>query len=73
QFVADQFNGQGTWILENGERYIGEFKDNQCHGQGIFVFANGSVESGTWQQGQLIGGEISCQQGSLRVPTSSDN
>ncbi|MEO0805733.1 MAG: pentapeptide repeat-containing protein [Cyanobacteria bacterium J06643_4] len=73
QFAKDKFNGQGTWILENGERYIGSFENNQCSGQGTFVFLNGEVKSGIWQEGELVGAELSCERGSLRVPTSSDN
>ncbi|MEL7333034.1 MAG: pentapeptide repeat-containing protein [Cyanobacteria bacterium J06560_2] len=73
QFKADQFNGLGTWILENDERYIGEFKDNKCNGQGTFIYVNGSVKTGTWQDGILTDGTLSCEWGSLRIPTSTDN
>ncbi|MEO0645675.1 MAG: hypothetical protein AAFZ17_05940, partial [Cyanobacteria bacterium J06650_10] len=73
QFKADQFNGLGTWILENGERYIGEFENNQCDGQGSFIYANGTVRAGVWRDGTLTESSLSCEWGSLRVPTSSDN
>ncbi|MEM9087621.1 MAG: pentapeptide repeat-containing protein [Cyanobacteria bacterium P01_F01_bin.53] len=72
QFEADKFNGQGTWIIENGERYIGEFNNNQCSGQGTFIFANGSSKSGTWQQGKLPNTALSCDRGSLDLPSSQD-
>lgn len=70
QFEADQFSGKGTWILENGERYIGEFKNNKCSGKGTFIFTNGSSRSGIWQAGKLLDGTVSCDQGSLNLPTS---
>lgn len=73
QFSKDKFNGQGTWILENGERYIGSFENNQCNGQGTFILLNGEVKSGIWQEGELVEANLSCERGSLRVPTSSDN
>ncbi|MEL6814556.1 MAG: hypothetical protein AAFP03_07055, partial [Cyanobacteria bacterium J06598_3] len=72
QFEADQFNGRGTWIIENGERYIGEFKNNQCSGQGTFIFANGSTKSGLWADGKLPGSQLSCDRGSLTLPSSQD-
>lgn len=73
QFKADQFSGLGTWILENGERYIGEFENNKCNGQGSFIYANGTVKSGVWRNGTLTDSSLSCEWGSLQVPTSADN
>lgn len=72
QFEADQFSGQGTWVLENGDRYIGQFKDNLCNGQGTFVFADGSSKSGVWEAGKLANDTLSCGQGSVTLPPSSD-
>lgn len=71
QFEADQFNGQGTWILESGERYIGEFENNRCSGKGTFIFLNGSSKSGVWEDGNLVDGDLSCDQGGLDSPVSS--
>ncbi len=72
QFEADQFHGQGTWILENGERYIGAFKNNRCSGKGTFIFLNGSSKSGTWEEGSLPNSDLSCDQGDLSLPLSSN-
>ncbi len=72
QFEADQFHGQGTWILQNGERYIGAFKDNRCSGKGTFIFLNGSSQSGVWEAGNLLDGDLSCDQGDLNLPLSSN-
>ncbi|MEO1393156.1 MAG: pentapeptide repeat-containing protein [Cyanobacteria bacterium J06634_5] len=72
QFKADKFDGLGTWVIENGERYIGEFESNQCSGQGTFIFANGSSKSGVWQQGKLPNTTLSCDRGSLDLPSSQD-
>ncbi|MGC1219254.1 MAG: pentapeptide repeat-containing protein [Phormidesmis sp.] len=73
QFDADQFSGKGIWILANGERYIGEFDANQCSGEGTFILSDGSSKSGTWEAGKLLDGDLSCDQGSLALPTSPES
>ena len=72
QHQADAFHGKGTWILENGERYIGTFENNKCNGPGTFIFVNGSSKSGIWQQGKLQDSDLSCDKGSLKLPSSPD-
>jgi len=73
QFDADQFSGKGLWILANGERYIGEFDANQCSGEGTFILSDGSSKSGTWKAGKLLDSDLSCDQGSLALPTSPES
>ena len=34
---AVKLNGYGTTVLQNGDKYIGEFKDGFRHGEGIFT------------------------------------
>lgn len=70
QFQEDWFQGQGIWTLENGDRYIGEFRENKCNGRGTFIFADGSSQSGTWENGNLVGGNLSCDRTPLQVPHS---
>ena len=42
-------NGQGTeTFLDEGKKYIGEWKDNQYDGKGVFFMVNGEIQSGTW-------------------------
>jgi len=33
-------NGHGTIELDDGTKYVGEFKDGQLHGQGTLTFPN---------------------------------
>jgi hypothetical protein len=60
EFKEDLFSGRGSWFLENGDRYIGQFEYNKCNGEGVFIFADGTSQSGVWQQGRLVGGDLSC-------------
>ena len=38
---GDCANGYGTYVWENGDKYIGEAKDNILHGQGTYTFGSG--------------------------------
>lgn len=60
QFKMDQFDGLGIWLLGDGDRYVGAFKDNRCNGEGIFLFKDGAFKRGTWQNGELANGKLSC-------------
>jgi hypothetical protein len=43
-------NGHGTYTYANGERYVGEWKDDQKHGQGTYAYANGTKKQGQWKE-----------------------
>ncbi len=60
QFRDDRFEGQGIWTFANGDRYIGGFSANKCSGSGTFISLDGSSQSGIWQNGELLGGSLSC-------------
>lgn len=70
EFKDDVFSGRGVWTFENGDRYVGDFKYSKCHGKGKFIFADGTSQSGTWRRGNLIGGDLSCDRGSVDLPDS---
>ena len=48
-------NGQGTYTWSNGDKYVGEYKDNQKHGKGTTIFANGNKYAGEWKDGKYNG------------------
>lgn len=72
EFQNDLFSGRGVWMLENGDRYIGDFEFNRCNGEGVYIFADGTSQSGIWQQGRLVDGDITCDSenadSSVRAP-----
>ena len=70
QFSNDLFSGRGVWQLENGDRYIGDFEFNKCNGEGVYIFADGTSESGIWQQGRLVEGDLTCDRTPLDLPDS---
>lgn len=63
QFKDDHFEGLGEWMLETGDRYVGQFQKSKCNGQGTFISIDGSSRSGIWQNGDLVGGNLSCNRG----------
>ena len=48
-------NGQGTYTYANGDKYVGERKDNMMHGQGTYTFADGTIEKGLWKNAEFVG------------------
>ena len=40
-------------FYNNGEHYIGEFKDNMRHGEGTYTDINGKKRTGIWQNNVL--------------------
>lgn len=46
--------GQGRLVFSDGDRYIGEFNDDDF-GQGTYFFANGGKLAGEWKEGKFSG------------------
>ncbi len=55
-------HGQGTYILPDGEKYVGEFKDDKFHGQGTYTWPDGEKYVGEWKDNNRTG------QGTLTWP-----
>jgi hypothetical protein len=47
-------DGQGTLTFTNGNKYVGEFKNDKFHGQGTFTFADGEKSIGEFKDGNLV-------------------
>jgi hypothetical protein len=43
-------NGQGTYILHDGRKYVGGWKDGEEHGQGTFTFSDGKKGVGEFRE-----------------------
>ena len=56
---GDCINGQGTYILVDGEKYvseyIGEFKDSRYNGQGTLILASGEKYTGEFKDNKKHG------------------
>ncbi len=49
------YHGRGTETSPEGDKYIGEFKDNKKNGRGTVTFANGEKYVGEWKDGEMHG------------------
>jgi len=51
---GDCNNGYGTYVWDNGDKYIGEHKNGLGHGLGTYTYADGEVERGIWENDELV-------------------
>ena len=50
-FIGDWKDGErvnGTYKWQNGDKYVGDYKDSQKHGKGSFTWENGDRYDGEW-------------------------
>ena len=50
-----RFHGKGVFSASNGDRYVGEFRNNGYHGHGTRTYADGRVKSGKWEKSSFRG------------------
>lgn len=46
---GDCLNGQGTVVMPDGRKYVGQFKEGVRMGQGLMTFPDGTKYIGNWQ------------------------
>ena len=51
---ARYHNCFGTTTIADGDKYVGEWKDDKRHGQGTYTFADGTIERGYYMNGEFI-------------------
>ena len=52
--MDNKLNGKGVMERKDGEKYCGEFKDNQYHGLGTLISKDGVFE-GQFENGKHVG------------------
>ena len=45
-------HGQGTDTFRDGEKYVGEWKNNRKNGQGTMTYSDGTKYVGEWEKGK---------------------
>lgn len=48
-------DGQGTFITDDGDKYVGSFKNNKFEGVGQYYYVDGSTYKGMFKRGQFDG------------------
>ena len=48
-------SGQGTFVFDDGGKYVGEWKDGKRHGQGTKTLANGNKYVGEFKDSKATG------------------
>ena len=55
-WINDKREGNGKYYWENGEYYIGQFKNGLRHGKGIEYYSNGNIKyEGNFIDGKFVG------------------
>jgi hypothetical protein len=52
---GDCVNGYGTYIINDGDKYVGEWKDGLRNGQGTYTDADGTIDKGLWENDEFLG------------------
>jgi hypothetical protein len=66
--------GKGIYTFSNGDRYEGEFSENEFSGEGIYYFADESVYEGEFRNSDFNGfGKYSTADGYVYIGEHKDN
>lgn len=49
------YDGNGSYLFENGDLYNGQWKKGEMNGYGVYEFANGDVYKGAFKKGFMEG------------------
>lgn len=52
---GDCENGQGTYLSEDGRKYVGQWKNDTQNGLGTFTWPDGDKYVGQWKDGEMHG------------------
>ena len=48
-------SGQGTFVFDDGSKYVGKWKDGKQHGKGTYTWADGRKYIGGFKNGKKYG------------------
>ncbi len=48
----------GVYMFKNGDKYQGDFKNDQRDGRGVYTWENGDVLNGIWQNNEIVEGKL---------------
>lgn len=52
---GSQRHGHGAMTYANGDKYVGEWKNDRFDGHGTYIYADGSQDVGEWKNGKNVG------------------
>jgi hypothetical protein len=55
EFVYGKRHGKGKFVYENGDVYIGDFRNDCITGKGVYLWANGEKYIGRFKSGVMTG------------------
>ena len=59
-FDKDKFSGSGELYCKNGDKFVGQFKDNIKHGEGTLYSSNDEIkQQGVWESDRYVGSSSS--------------
>lgn len=54
EFVNGVAHGYGTYVWQDGDRFVGQFQSGQVHGNGVMVYNDGRRLAGVWERGRWV-------------------
>ena len=54
--------GLGEFKYKNGDRFVGNYKNDTKHGRGVYYFQNGITLKGRWIKGRKEGDFLFCNE-----------
>jgi hypothetical protein len=55
EFVYGKRHGKGKFVFENGDVYIGDFRNDCITGKGVYLWVNGEKYIGRFKSGVMTG------------------
>ena len=74
EWKNDKFEGSGSLVTPNGNKYVGQFKNGLFEGKGYFIDHEGNIYDGNFKNGKKWGeGELSMNNGNKFIGTFKED